>query len=47
MADPDGVFLYIATYALSNLTALIVEGVVQKRNGVVNFVADRVKALAG
>lgn len=27
--------------------ALIVEGVVQKRNGVVNFVADRVKALAG
>ncbi len=27
--------------------ALVVEGVVQKRNGVVNFVADRVRALAG
>lgn len=27
--------------------ALIVEGVVQKRNGVVNFVAERVKPLAG
>lgn len=26
--------------------ALIVEGVVQKRNGVVNFVAERVKVLA-
>ena len=27
--------------------ALVVEGIVQKRNGVVNFVAERVKALAG